>query len=317
MYAPYAFPFHTMERKLVGRCPKRGNDDVLKPETYAVVGGDLRYVYLAGRLAEDGCKVLAVGFDNTDLPPCVAGCTDAAQAIALSDAVILPMPVSTDGKTVNAPFSRLCLPIEQIYAAVRAEQPVFGGGISEEIAAAFARRNVRAFDYLTREELAVRNAVPTAEGALQLAMEELPVTIDGASCLVTGYGRIAKVLSSMLVSLGATVTVAARKCADRAWARVQGCRAVHTDELAQLPPFDVIFNTVPTLLLDRRVLTGIDPHTLLIDLASRPGGIDFNAAADLHLKTIWALSLPGRVAPKTAADIIRSTIGNILTEVTM
>ncbi len=288
-----------------------------KPETFAVIGGDLRYMYLAGSLAEDGLKVIAVGFDNTDLPPCVAGCTDASQAIALSDAVILPMPISTDGKLVNAPFSRLCLPMEQLYAAVRPSQLVFGGGASDEVVEAFLRRDVTVRDYLKREELAVRNAVPTAEGAIQLALEELPVTIDGASCLITGYGRIGKVLSRLLVGMGAKVTVAARKCADRAWARVQGCRAVHTDEIAQLPSFDAVFNTVPTMLFDRRVLASLDRRTLLIDLASRPGGVDFNAAADLHLKTVWALSLPGRVAPKTAADIIKNTVMNMIREVTV
>ncbi len=286
-----------------------------KPETLAVIGGDLRYVYLAGALGEDGYRVIAVGFDNTDLPPCVAGCTDAAQAIQLADAVILPMPISTDGKLVNAPFSRLCIPLEQVYAAVKPTQTVFGGGITAEIAAAFERREIAVQDYLKREELAVRNAVPTAEGAIQLALEELPVTINGASCLIVGYGRIGKVLARLLVSMGARVTVAARKCADRAWATVQGCRAVSTEELASLPRFDAVFNTVPTLLFDRRVLGTMDRHTLLIDLASRPGGIDFNAAADLHFKTVWALSLPGRVAPKTAADIIKSTIQNMIREV--
>jgi len=288
---------------------------MLKPETFAVVGGDLRYVYLAGQLADSGCKTIAVGFDNTDLPPCVAGCTDVSQAIALSDVVILPMPVSTDGKTVQAPYSRLCIPLEQIYAAISPDQLVFGGGISEEITAAFDRRDIVSFDYLKREELSVANAVPTAEGALQLAMEELPVTINGARCLVVGYGRIGKVLARMLVALGAQVTVAARRCEARAWAIADGCRAIHTDELLRCETMDAVFNTVPTMLLDARVLAGFDKRTLVIDLASRPGGVDFTAAAGLHLKTIWALSLPGRVAPKTAASIIGDTVMNILEEV--
>ena len=55
-----------------------------------------------------------------------------------------------------------------------------------------------------------------------------------------------------------------------------------------------------------------DKGTLLIDLASRPGGVDFNAAAELQIKTIWALSLPGRVAPKSAGQIIKTTILNMI-----
>lgn len=288
-----------------------------KPETFTIVGGDLRYVYLAGQLAEDGYKVIAVGFDNADLPPCVAGCTDVSQAIALGDAVILPMPISSDGKTINAPFSRSCLPLEQLYAAVDPTQPVFGGRGSADIVAAFERRGVTLYDILEREELTVANAVPTAEGALQLALEELPVTIDGSRALVVGYGRIGKILARMLTALGADVTVAARKPSDREWARVQGCTAVHTAALHTLPPMDVVFNTAPSMLLTRAVLETFSPRALLIDLASRPGGIDFDAAARLHLKTIWALSLPGRVAPKTAGAIIGRTVLNILEEVTV
>ncbi len=281
---------------------------MIKPETFAVIGGDLRFRYLAGLFAADGYKVIAVGFDNTDLPPCVAGCTDVSQAIALADVVILPMPVTTDGNTVNAPFSRLSLPLEQVYAAVSAEQTVVAGGINEAVCAAFERRGIAVQDYLKREELAVRNAVPTAEGALQLAMEELPVTLHGSTCLVTGYGRIAQVLARQLHALGADVTVAARKAADRARACSIGCRAVPMEALTDLPPMDVVFNTVPVMLFDRRVLATLSEQTLLIDLASRPGGIDFDEAARRRLKTIWALSLPGRVAPKTAARIIADTV---------
>lgn len=281
---------------------------MIKPETFAVIGGDLRYRYLAGLLADDGYKVIAVGFDNTDLPPCVAGCTDMSQAIALADAVVLPMPISADGNTVQAPFSRLSLPLEQVYAAVRPEQLIVGGGITTAIGDAFERRGCQAHDYMRREELAIRNAVPTAEGALQLAMEELPITLHGASCLIAGYGRIAQVLALQLRLLGARVTVAARKPADRARARLIGCEAVPITALSTLPPMDVVFNTAPAMLFDRRVLMTMDTQTLLIDLASRPGGIDFDAAAGLHFKTVWALSLPGRVAPKTAARIIADTV---------
>ena len=73
-------------------------------ETFAVIGGDLRSAYLAGQLAVDGYKVITSGFDSTDLPPCVTGCTNPAQAVSLADCVILPLPVTTDGSTINAPF---------------------------------------------------------------------------------------------------------------------------------------------------------------------------------------------------------------------
>jgi len=162
--------------------------------------------------------------------------------------------------------------------------------------------------------LALLNSVPTAEGAVQLAMEELPVTLRGARALVTGYGRVARALCSLLIAMGAEVTVAARRCSDRAAASVAGCSAVELAAVADAGDFDVIFNTVPALVFDAALLKKLERSTLLIDLASRPGGVDFAAAAALQMKTVWALSLPGRVAPKSAADILRQTVLNMLRE---
>lgn len=283
-------------------------------ETFAVIGGDLRSAYLAGLLAVDGYKVITSGLDSTDLPPCVTGCTNPAQAVSLADCVILPLPITTDGATVNAPFSRMRITLDQVLNALHNDQLLVGGQVSETVEKEAELRGLHIYDYFHREELAVQNAVPTSEGAIQLAMEELPVTISGAHCLITGYGRIGKVLSRLLIALGADVTVAARKFADLSWAEAQGCSPMEISQLSHAGDFDVIFNTVPSLLFDREILAKMNKNTLLIDLASRPGGVDFNAAADLQIKTIWALSLPGRVAPKSAGQIIKNTILNMIKE---
>lgn len=283
-------------------------------DTFAVIGGDLRSAYLAGLLAADGYKVITSGFDSTDLPPCVTGCTNPAQAVPLADCVVLPLPVTTDGTTVNAPFSRMRIPLDQVLNGLSQDQFLVGGKISDVVRKEAECRGLIIADYLDREELAVMNAVPTAEGAIQLAMEELPITIDGSKCLITGFGRVGRTLSERLVSLGARVTVAARKFADLAWAKSQGCDTIEMEALAKAGDFDVIFNTVPVMLFGKEILKGMEKDTLLIDLASRPGGVDFNAAAELQIKTIWALSLPGRVAPKTAGAIIKKTILNMIKE---
>ena len=49
-------------------------------------------------------------------------------------------------------------------------------------------------------------------------------------------------------------------------------------------------------------------------MASKPGGVDLEAAAQLGVKVVWALSLPGKVAPVTAGRSIKTTIYNILHE---
>lgn len=283
-------------------------------DTFAVIGGDLRSAYLAGLLAADGYKVITSGFDSTDLPPCVTGCTNPAQAATLADCVILPLPVTTDGANINAPFSRMRITLDQVLNALQPGQGLVGGAVSDSVRREVESRGMTIHDYLRREELAISNAVPTAEGAVQLAMEELPITICGARCLITGYGRVAQALARLLAAMRADVTVAARSCAALAAAQAQGCTPLELNQLTAAGDFDVMFNTVPALLFTRELLQNIDKNTLVIDLASKPGGVDFTAAAELQIKTIWALSLPGRVAPKSAGAIIKSTILNMVKE---
>ena len=178
-----------------------------------------------------------------------------------------------------------------------------------------ADRGLTLHDYFAREELAVANAVPTAEGAIQIAMEELPITIHGARALVIGYGRLGRALSQRLAALGAKVSVAARKYADLAWAESCGYGIEHTGQLeGWLCCYDLVVNTVPARVLDRKGLEDHQSGCLVIDLASKPGGVDLEAAAQLGVKVVWALSLPGKVAPVTAGRSIKTTIYNILHE---
>ena len=143
-------------------------------------------------------------------------------------------------------------------------------------------------------------------------MDERRVPGDG---VVIGYGRVGRVTAKLLTNMGAHVTVCARSVAQRAWAKVDGCSPLPLEALEQaVKGADAVLNTVPTLLVDRQVLAQLDTDTLVMDLASKPGGVDRAAAADLGIPVHWALALPGKVAPKTAGEILCETIQNILTE---
>jgi len=161
------------------------------------------------------------------------------------------------------------------------------------------------YDILKEESFAVLNAIPTAEGAIQRAMERTNITLHGANTLILGYGRIGKVLSRMLYGIGSHVTVMARKNEDIAWITERGYKPVLPDKLDYvLGSQDIIFNTIPSMVLDRARLSKIKVECIVIDLASLPGGVDFAAARDLGIKASHDLSLPGIVAPKSAAKII-------------
>ena len=81
-----------------------------------------------------------------------------------------------------------------------------------------------------------------------------------------------------------------------------------------LSEYDIIINTVPSLIINANNIEYIRKDALLIDLASNPGGIDRKLAAKRNLNFIWALALPGKVAPTTTAQFIKDTIYNILEE---
>lgn len=284
-------------------------------KTFFIAGGDLRFATLADSLA-DLYTVYAAGFDrNVSVSEKVCVIDRITDMNVRADYIVLPLPVSTDGVTVNTPYSGRSLSIESLVPVIKENGIVFGGMISPEIKKIFEDRGIAVADYAKREEFAVLNAVATAEGAIQVAMEELASTLSGRKILILGAGRIAKVLIDMLSGFHADITIAARKCSDLAWARVYGCKAVRINDISDvIAASDVIFNTVPAIILNEEYLRRIPADSLIIDLASKPGGVDFETAGSLGVKAIWLLSLPGKVAPVTSGKVIAETIENILSE---
>jgi dipicolinate synthase subunit A len=175
------------------------------------------------------------------------------------------------------------------------------------------RLELRVVELAEEDDIAILNSIPTAEGALMLAMEQLPITIHGSDCLVLGFGRCGLTLARDLKALGAKVTVFARHPAQLARAEEMCLVARRWGELAaRAGEADCIFNTVPAPILTRPVMAGLRQTALIIDLASPPGGTDFAAAAELGLKATLAPGLPGKVAPKTAGRILARLVPDLI-----
>ena len=284
----------------------------MREYSFAVLGGDMRGCHLAEAIRADGLPVQLFGFDKLDTPPDSPGL---AAVLAEADVVLGATPCCAGSGVLNTPFHDGCLTADVLAAHMRAGQSFIAGRIPVELAAALSARGIRVFDILEREEMAVLNAIPTAEGAVQLAMERLPITLHGADALILGYGRIGKILAKMLQGIGSKVYVAARKLSDAALLRSYGHIHVPFDALDDsLGRMDVIFNTVPHILLDQHNLRFVRKDCVLIDMASRPFGIDVDASRREGLEVVWAPSLPGKAAPVTAAQYIYETVQNILRE---
>jgi dipicolinate synthase subunit A len=213
------------------------------------------------------------------------------------------------------PFSTEALPVNALIEMMPSEVFFVAGKIEKELRRQLDDRGIKYIDLLDREEMAVLNAIPAAEGAVDLIINAIPATIHNSRILILGFGRIGKVLSKILHGFGAEVWVAARKYSDLSWIEVYGYKPVHIKDLeSYVTDMDVIVNTIPLKILTADILNKIHLDCYLLDLASKPGGIDFEHAEKLGFKVDWALSIPGKIAPLTAAEIIKRTIDNVFQE---
>lgn len=279
--------------------------------TVCVIGGDKRQIYMGLSFIRDGYNVTFYGVENNGIAEEDYGSLE--QAVKVSDCVVLPMPLTKDGKNLFTPLDDGIIPLDERFCEAIKDKPIFCTN-SRFLKTTGDYSKSKIFDYLNREELAVLNAVPTAEGAIEIAMRNHQRTINSSNCLVAGYGRIGKILSRLLAALGANVTVSARKIDDLTWIRLNGHNAINTEDIADSGRYDIIFNTVPFMIFNKKTLAKVAKNALVIDLASAPGGVDFNAAEKLGITAIHALSLPGKVAPVTAGEIIKNTIINMIKE---
>lgn len=282
-------------------------------DSFAVIGGDKRQIAMAESILSDGYNVYASGFDKIELKRGIVK-TNVKESIANCKYVILPLPVLTKNSYLNAPYSNEKIKVDDNFAEYMYGKKVFCGMAEKLKATSDVWNDINLYDYSKREEFAVNNAVPTAEGAIEIAMHEYPGTINGSRCLVAGFGRIGKVLCDMLNGLGAKVTVTARKPKDLAWINILGYEAILTSNICNTSKYNLIFNTIPSMIFDAHTLARSAQDAIVIDLASYPGGVDFDSAKRLRINAVSALSLPGKVAPRAAGEIIKNTVYNMIEE---
>ncbi len=281
----------------------------------AVLGGDQRNLSLANLLLEDGNDVIVFGFDKIKDKLKLKENKKLCMAIRDADILVGPLPFTDENNILNMPLSSQKVEVSDLFNNMERSQILIGGKIEEESRNLAKDYDIQIVDYFAREEMQVLNAIPTAEGAIQIAMEEMPTTIHDSNAMVLGFGRIGKVLAKMLYGIGANVYVVTRNYSEISWIKTYGYTPISLMNLeGNLPEMDVIFNTIPFVVLKEEMLNKIDKKCLIVDLASKPGGVDFNKARELEINTVWVLALPGKVAPITAAKCIKETIYNIIEE---
>lgn len=284
----------------------------------AVIGGDLRIVKLVEMLANEGKTVYVIGLEkaeNLKNIDNVIFCETISKTVENSKIVIGPVPFTTNAKDVNTPFSDNQITIQELLSNINSKT-LIAGAFAENLYEIASSQNIELIDLMKREELAVLNTIATAEGAIELAISNTNKILHGSEVLILGFGRVGKVLARKLSGMEANVTCAARKDEDLAWIKAYGYNLTNINTLGEnLSKYDIIMNTVPHMILDEKRLQYVNKESLLIDLASNPEGIDKKIVKEKNLKFVWALALPGKVAPITSAEFIKDTVNNILKDI--
>lgn len=274
-----------------------------------ILGGDNRSLYLGEYLEKRGLDVCYYAFKDAECFKTLK------EAFFVADIIILPLPFTRDRETINTPLFDSKIFIKELCALLDDNKSVFGGQLPKSFTEELDLKNVFYCDYFNLPELAVFNAVPTAEGVVGLLINKLPVTLYSSSCAVLGYGKVGKAVCRLLKSLGASVCAVVRSPFAAADAASSGLRVCMLDDFKKSEKsFDALINTVPAPIFGDDEMKLLNTDCLLVEVASPPYGIDFNAANKNALTAIKAPSLPGKVAPKTAGEIIGKTVLPIMKE---
>jgi len=278
---------------------------------FGIVGGDQRQIYLARSIAADGYPVYICCLEKGKGTQGLLS-VEPEELPSKCSTIILPLPATRDGKYLNTALSERKILLDDDFASLFLTKTVYGGMMEKLYRTSEVWGSVAAYDYYAREELMVGNAFLTAEGAVGVAIQEYEGALNGSRCLVTGFGRIGKALCLALRGLGAQVDCCARKSQDLTAIRAMGCRPLQYREIRDA--YDVVFNTVPAKVLTAQPLSRQRPDTLILELASQPGGVDLEAARRLGLRVEDVPSIPGRMSPKTSGELVKETVYNMMEE---
>ncbi|WP_158068769.1 dipicolinate synthase subunit DpsA [Domibacillus epiphyticus] len=272
-----------------------------------IFGGDARQLEISRILSKNGYHVWMIGFNHIEK-------IDHAEQVHVDklenlpiDLFILPVSGVKEGGEVESPYAGDPLLFTKEIASLLPERCIIISGIhTPELTDIVKREILYLFD---REDVAIHNSIPTAEGTLLLAIMHTPITIHRSNVVVVGLGRVGLTTARLFQQTGAFVKTAVREPGKFARAIEMGLEPFYMEELnTHIKNADIIINTVPSLVLTKDVIQNMKKKSLIIDLASQPGGTDFEAAKKAGIQAIHALGLPGKTAPETAGKILGHVI---------
>lgn len=287
---------------------------------YAIIGGDMRQVYLAEELAHHQNRVIHYALMAV---PDECRYSDAAimtaassleEVISSSECIICPIPLSKNTIHLNQNALDNDLPLEKLLDFIKPGQSLFAGCIPEKFQTVALENQTTVYDLMKNEELSFYNTIAAAEGAVCEAILKSPQNLHHSQCAVLGYGKCGRTLVNYLKALSCYVSVCSNQKHELAIANTIADKTVPLAKLEEYAgQYDFIFNTIPAKVLTAEILNHLKPSVTIIDLASAPGGVDFAEARHLGINASLCPGLPGKYAPSSSAKAIKATIETILT----
>ncbi|MFT4105566.1 MAG: dipicolinate synthase subunit DpsA [Lacrimispora sp.] len=265
---------------------------------FLLLGGDSRQVFLSRILAGNGFKT-TIHYDSED------SSFSMEEAIKSHSIILFPIPFTRDKISLFSAQPMDDLGIGNILSLLTPEHTVFGGSIPAYVKEYAKTNGIACFDYMDMEDVTVKNTIATAEGAIAEAIKLSPCCLHKSKCLVTGFGRCARTLALKLKGLDALVTVADRNDTQLAFAGSIGFDTVPLSDMKpSMGEYDFIFHTIPALIFEEDLILSMNPEVTIIDIASAPGGVDFEVCRQQNIRAKLCLGLPGIYAPQTSAEIL-------------
>lgn len=286
-----------------------------KTNKVIVLGGDKRTIHMIQKFATVGIHVVAIGFDEIQFNHAHIKKEKIADVIfADVKAVILPVGGTDQRGKVVAKYTLDELIFTDFHAEQLSKDAVIYTGIASSYLDKMTQKHkLTCVPLFKRDDIAILNSIPTAEGTLQIAIEQTDVTIHQSNTLIIGFGRIAMTMARLFKAVGAHVTVVARSGENKARIIEMGCSHLSFDEIKDhIATFDVCINTVPATVITEKIIDQMSSKLLVIDVASAPGGIDFIYAKQSGIRTIHALGIPGKTAPITAGHILADILVDLI-----
>ncbi|MCM3667765.1 dipicolinic acid synthetase subunit A [Mesobacillus maritimus] len=283
----------------------------------AVIGGDARQLEIIRQLTEHDAKLSLVGFEQLDHAFTGASKEKIDEIdFTVQDAIILPVRGTDQDGLVDTVFSsEKIILTKEMLEQLPAHAIVFSGISNPYLDGITNESNRRLVKLFERDDVAIYNSIPTVEGTIMMVIQHTDFTIHGSNVAVLGLGRVGVTVARTFQALGAKVRVGARRSEHKARITEMGLIAFDLSDLeSNMKDVDICINTIPTQIVTASVISKMPAHTLIIDLASKPGGTDFRYAEKRGIKALLAPSLPGIVAPKTAGQILANVLIKLLKE---